>query len=233
MTVLARELLPLLEDAEPGEALRKACENANGVTWREASDSGLEGAATTLVVALVDDSNNLWLANVGDSRAYVVGDGRMTQLTQDHSWVGEQVRSGRMTPAEARSSDRRNLITRSVGFSELVEVDLQGPLRLQAGETLILCSDGLYDQVSDDEIAAVAAEMNPDDAASGLVEMANERGGPDNISVVVCAVGRSPLAPQRASSGARRPPALTRFWPVILLIGLAAVSALTALFVLN
>ena len=188
VTALITDLPKLLTNAAPGDALHRACEAANDATWREAAAAGLDGSATTLVAALIDDADNLWLANVGDSRAYRVQDGRIQQLTQDHSWVEEQVQLGRMTPEEARTSDQRNIITRSVGFAESVEVDVDGPIPLHAGERIVLSSDGLHDQISDDEIAAVTRAMTPYDAASRLVAAANERGGPDNISVIVCSI---------------------------------------------
>ena len=231
VTALAQALPQLLTAVEPGEALRRACEAANAITWREASASGLDGSATTLVAALIDDSDNLWLANVGDSRAYHVQDGLIDQLTQDHSWVEEQVQSGRMTAEEARTSDQRNIITRSVGFAENVEVDIGGPISLHAGERIVLCSDGLHDQMSDDEIAAVTRATTPYDAASRLVDEANERGGPDNISVIVCSLDRPHHSPEAESAGIVGP--LNRFWPVVLIVGGAVcVAALTTLVVL-
>jgi len=187
-TVLVRDLPKLLKNTAPPEALQRAFQAANDVTWREAAASGLNGSATTLVVALVDDSDNLWLANVGDSRAYHVRNGRIQQLTQDHSWVEEQVQLGAMTPEDARTSERRNIITRSVGFAHNVEVDVEGPIALGAGERIVLSSDGLHDHVSEDEIAAAVSATTPYEASSRLVDAANERGGPDNISVIVCSV---------------------------------------------
>jgi len=225
--VLARELPRLHKRMEPKEALEAACKAANESTWRDASSSGLNGAATTLVVALLDP-HNLWWANVGDSRAYLVREGLAEQLTEDHSWVEEEVRAGRMTPEEARSSDRRHVITRSVGFTDSVEVDVGGPVRLLAGQRLVLCSDGLYDLVADDEICAAADSMTPLDAATRLVDLANERGGPDNISVIVCSIDGAaasarPAVPRETVQQEAASPAP---WP--LLLGLALFLAVVA-----
>ena len=140
--------------------------------------------ATTLVSALVEGSR-AWIANIGDSRAYVANDDGLHQLTEDHSWVADQVRAGRLTPDEARTSEMRNIITRAIGTSDSPEPDVNGPLTLSSGETLVLTSDGLHGFVTQDEIAAVIADNDPDEAAQRLIQMAREAGGPDNISVVI------------------------------------------------
>jgi protein phosphatase len=93
-----------------------------------------------------------------------------------------------MTVEEAKISGRRNVITRSIGFDMDVQVDLGGPVTLRSGDALILCSDGLYGQVTDDELAGVVQQLLPEPAAERLVALSNERGGPDNISVIVCAM---------------------------------------------
>jgi hypothetical protein len=108
-------------------------------------------------------------------------------LTLDHSWVAEEVRAGRMSPEQARVSPRRNIITRALGLRPDVEVDAY-QTELQPGDFVVICSDGLHGLVTDEEIQAYVQRLRPADAVTSLVQLANERGGPDNISVVVARV---------------------------------------------
>lgn len=193
--VASRETVKVLDDAfarageaDPTSFLRQAFADANARVRGTARERpSLEGMATTLVATMVR-GGQLWVANVGDSRAYLIRDGEIRQLTEDHSWVGEQVKAGLMSREEAASSPQRNIITRCVGADASVDVDAFGPFGLQAGDLVVLCSDGLYGVVSDAEIAATASKAAPAAAAEQLVSLANTRGGPDNISVVVCRV---------------------------------------------
>ena len=146
--------------------------------------SGDRRPATTLVTALVHGTR-AWIANVGDSRAYLADSKGLRQLTQDHSWVAEQVRAGRMTLEEARRSDMRNVITRAIGTSESAAPDLTGPLVLTKGDTLMLSSDGLHGLVSEEEIVDVLASGDLEEAGQRLIQLARDAGGPDNISVVL------------------------------------------------
>ena len=145
---------------------------------------GAHGAATTLVLALFERERYWWL-NVGDSRLYLHTDGGLRQLTTDHSWVQEQVARGMLDPVDARFHPNRNVVTRTIGFEPAVEADVAGPFTLAAGETLLACSDGLFGPVSDDSIATVLAEAAPDEACRKLIDLANEAGGPDNITVAI------------------------------------------------
>ncbi len=141
--------------------------------------------ATTLVAALIEGSQ-AWIANVGDSRAYIADNGGgLRQLTEDHSWVADQVRAGRLTPTEARQSEMRHIITRAIGANDSPKPDLSGPLTLSRGDTLVLTSDGLHGLVNDEEIAAVLGSAEPDVAARRLIQTARDAGGPDNISAVI------------------------------------------------
>jgi protein phosphatase len=146
--------------------------------------SGERRPATTLVTALVHGSR-AWIANVGDSRAYLADSNGLRQLTEDHSWVADQVRAGKMSPDEARRSEMRNVITRAIGTSGDEGPDITGPLVLTAGDTLMLSSDGLHGLVSAEEIADVLASDDLESAAHELVQLARKAGGPDNISVVL------------------------------------------------
>lgn len=169
---------------DPGAALRRAFEAANEALWREGAAAAGPGASTTLTAAIAGPGR-FWWANVGDSRAYLVRRGEAHRLSEDHSWVEEQVRLGQMTPEQATTSEHRNIITRSIGFERGVQVDVAGPFPLAGGDALVLCSDGLYGLVTDEEIARAAATLEPEAAARRLIELANERGGPDNVSVVL------------------------------------------------
>jgi len=169
-------------DLPPGEALNAAFTNANQRIYNEGRGSmGTTGVAALLL------QNVLHVANVGDSRAYLVREDAIRQISQDHSFVSDQVAAGLMTPEQARSSNIRNIITRALGHTDSVEVDLF-TLPLRPGDTVILSSDGMHGLVSDAEIAEVAGVLTLDEAAQRLVDMANERGGPDNVTVVIARV---------------------------------------------
>jgi serine/threonine protein phosphatase PrpC len=194
LTVVTAELPIHLASHEPREALQLALQAANHLIWRRErseAESRLGPAATT-VVAVVIDALHLWWANVGDSRAYLVGADGVRRLTRDHSWVEDAVRGGALTREQARLSERRNVITRSVGFEPEVEVDTGGPLELRPTDVVVLCSDGLHALMRDDEIADIVRSYPSAEAAERLVSLSNERGGPDNISVIVCGFASPP-----------------------------------------
>jgi protein phosphatase len=170
--------------AAAAASLYQAVASANAAVRAEAAERGLEGMATTLVAAVVRDGS-AWVANVGDSRAYLYEAGTLRQLTQDHSWVAEQVQAGRLTEEEAETNAFRNVITRAVGVAETVEPDVSGPIPLPAGSLLLLCSDGLHRAVSGAAIADALASGGPGGMADRLIALANEAGGPDNVSVVI------------------------------------------------
>jgi protein phosphatase len=171
--------------ANPSEALRRGFHSANSsVRSMAESNSELAGMASTLTAAFVREGR-VWLANVGDSRTYLVRGRNAAAMTYDHSWVAEQVEAGRMTASEAASDPRRNLITRAIGVDAALEPDLYKPVSLEDGDILVLCSDGLYSVVNDAEIARLAAASDLHEAVESMVALANERGGPDNISIVL------------------------------------------------
>jgi protein phosphatase len=177
-----------------GVALPDAVRAANeAVLARAAADPELRGMGTTLTAALGDGSG-LTLAHVGDSRAYLWRDGALHQVTADHSLVADLVREGQITAAEATVHPYRSVVTRALGVEDDLEVDMV-PLALAPGDRVLLCSDGLPTMVPDDRIAAVlAAEADPTRAANTLVDLANEAGGEDNVTVVVIdAVDDDPL----------------------------------------
>jgi serine/threonine protein phosphatase PrpC len=149
-----------------------------------ASDRKLDGMGTTLV-ALLEDGDLVHLANVGDSRGYLLRQGELSQVTVDHSLVQELVDDGRLTPEDAERHPQRSVITRALGIEPEVEFDLF-TYKLQVGDRLLLCSDGLSDVVEPTQIRNVLLRVrNPRQAAQRLVKVANEQGGPDNITVIV------------------------------------------------
>ena len=172
-------------DVEAG--LRRAVEQANALIYDTAQAiPDRQGMGTTLTAAIVRE-DRVTLAQVGDSRAYLLRAGAITQLTEDHSWVAEQVRLGTMSLAEAQVSPFRNIITRSIGTAAAVETDVVTH-ELRVGDTLLLCSDGLSGHLEPDEMQGVVLAHGPSAAALSLVEAANERGGRDNITAVVLSV---------------------------------------------
>jgi protein phosphatase len=125
------------------------------------------------------------MANVGDSRAYVVNQQEIRQVSWDHSFVGEQVRQGIITAEEAQVHPRRNIITMSLSAQRAEVNPFSARIELKTEDIVVLCSDGLWGPVPEDQIQAVVLELTPQKAANRLVEMANNNQGPDNISVIV------------------------------------------------
>ena len=173
---------------EAADLLRNAALLANRrITERIEAEPWLARMGTTMVSALVEADGRCHLANVGDSRGYLWREGNLRQLTSDHSWVNEQVRRGGMTQEEATSSSFRNVITRSLGNSPSVDVDIFCE-NLEIGDTFVLCSDGLSGEVTDDEIHAAVADNAPSQAAWRLVDLALDHGGRDNVTIVVVSI---------------------------------------------
>lgn len=168
--------------SDPQAALRHAFQDANERVYREG-----RGKMGTTGVAALFRNGVVMLANVGDSRAYVLRAGQIRQLTQDHSFVQEQVAAGILTAAQARESTYRNIITRALGHREAVEVDIfHFPLRPE--DRILLCSDGLSGMVEPDELVEIAGSGPLEQSVDALIDLANERGGPDNITAVLVEV---------------------------------------------
>ena len=167
--------------------LKEAILDANRFIFEEASkDVSLRGMGTTIVAAVILD-NRLYAANVGDSRLYVIDD-QMRQITRDHSLVWEMVRLGELDSESARNHPDKNIITRAVGVGETVKVDTF-ERELRSGSTILLCSDGLTNMVDDRTIfSVVKEEQDPDRACARLVQLANDNGGRDNITLIAAAV---------------------------------------------
>lgn len=161
------------------DAVRAACA---AIYEAAQDDPELQGMGTTLTSLLVQ-SDRAFVAHVGDSRCYLQRSDRIVQITDDHSLVNEQVKAGLITREQGRQSRLKNIITRSVGFERDVAVDTFA-LPLQPGDKLLMCSDGLANFVDDTEIGLALATLPIDEVPVRMVELANERGGDDNITVV-------------------------------------------------
>ncbi|HEY6533337.1 MAG TPA: Stp1/IreP family PP2C-type Ser/Thr phosphatase [Acidimicrobiales bacterium] len=171
------------------DVLVEAVQTANRVlVERSASDTELSGMGTTMcALALVDADGRdaIAVVNVGDSRLYLLSDGELTQITEDHSLVATLERQGRISSAEAAVHPQRNILTRALGIDASVMVDSWEILPV-IGDRYVLCSDGLFNEVEDSRLAATLRRLaDPDEAARELVRLANEAGGRDNISCVV------------------------------------------------
>ena len=207
--VASRLAAESLREREHGElsALEQTVElirEANRRVYAYSSENAsARGMGTTMTVALVD-GNRVTIGHVGDSRAYLLRDEQLTQLTQDHSLVAELVRSGRLTPEDAESHPRRSVITRALGTDSEVEVDVFS-LQARDGDLYLLCSDGLTSMVADVEIERIlaSARADLDDAAKKLIEAANSAGGEDNITVVVFELEDSKPEPAEESEVAK------------------------------
>lgn len=186
----------------PGEALDKAFHRAHREILRLSShDPSMKGMGTTCTALAIVD-RQAWAAHVGDSRLYLIRDEGIYQLSEDHTQCMELVRQGAMTLAEAHKHEDRNVLFRAMGTRpELDIMTWPEPLPVRAGDYFVLCSDGLHDLVTDEEIRGVVDGSEPEAACRKLVQMARDRGGYDNITVAIAAVPSAaagePLKPTR------------------------------------
>jgi PPM family protein phosphatase len=172
------------------DLLQRAVEEACAVIYRTAQeDPDLAGMGTTVTAALLD-GRTAFVAHVGDSRCYLLRDGRIYQVSEDHSLVNEQLKAGAISAEEAKHSRFKNIITRSVGFEQQVQVDLMG-LELEPNDAVVICCDGLSNLVDDPEILSIVEESPLDVAPGRLVALANDRGGDDNITAIVIRVSET------------------------------------------
>lgn len=218
---------------DPRTAITQAIKEANSrINQRSRSEETLAGMGTTAVAAILL-SDHAYIAHVGDSRCYFIRNKEIGQVTEDHTMVQKMVRQGLITSEQARNHPESHVLNRSVGVSPEVEIDLtMEPVLLQPGDILVLCSDGLSGPVMDDEIRQIAVANPAQHASEKLIELAKERGGPDNITVQIIRVhSQEPdeigtttmrLAPLR------RGPSMWLVWVLIALF--AAVIAFGALW---
>ncbi|MFT2721921.1 PP2C family protein-serine/threonine phosphatase [Deinococcus sp. A31D244] len=177
----------------PPARLAEAVQSANVAVLRHAVGEYV-GMGTTLLAALIDRGAAL-IAHVGDSRAYLLRGGELHRLTEDHSWVAEQVRLGHMTEAEARDHQWRSVVSNALGGEERVRLEMFG-LPLRSGDRLLLCSDGLSSVVTDQELLLLLSRpLEPEATARVLVNAANDGGGPDNITALIIDVQREGRLP--------------------------------------
>lgn len=179
------EKIKTSSETERTHILEEAIVAANTLIRARARESvDLEGMGTTVVVATCE-GNRLCVANVGDSRLYVVNRKEIRQITKDHSWVAEMVRRGGMGKEEARNHPDRNIITRAIGADDTVKVDFFA-VQLKEGDLILMCTDGLTNMLEDEEIRmTLNGARDMVEKAEELVAAANDRGGRDNISVIL------------------------------------------------
>ena len=170
----------------PVRALRRTISELNAEIHRAGSRPETRGMGTTLTVAVLAGSA-LAIGHVGDSRAYLLRDGKLRQLTQDHSWVAEQVAGGVLTPGEAEVHPWRSILTRAIGVEPGVQVDGM-TVEVTEGDLILVCSDGVHALVGDDEISGLLAGGGPQSSSREIVDLANAKGGIDNITVVVARI---------------------------------------------
>ncbi|MDD5543601.1 MAG: Stp1/IreP family PP2C-type Ser/Thr phosphatase [Acidobacteriia bacterium] len=175
------------ENHEPLESLKSAIEQANSRIFERAqSETNLNGMGTTVTAVIFVDGRYV-SGHVGDTRLYRLRSANLQRLTSDHSMVAQMVRDGILSEKEARRHPQRNILLRSVGIHPNITMDLQSD-QIQAGDLYLLCTDGLHGLVEDEEIASVLSHGSPDEACTALVDLANSRGGYDNISVLVAKI---------------------------------------------
>ncbi len=175
----------ILQDsnANPVRILRKGIEEANIAVYDKSfEEEGLKGMGSTMVAATIV-ADTLFVANVGDSRLYLANT-ELTQITQDHSLIAEMVKMGELTPEEGRHHPDKNIITRAIGTGSTVKIDFFD-VKLKAGDTLMMCSDGLSNMIDADTIYQTLCDESVEDKAQKLVDLANANGGLDNIGVIV------------------------------------------------
>jgi len=189
-------------EAKGEQAVAELIVEANRRIWERAiADPATAGMGTTVTAALVDgDSGTVAIGQVGDSRAYLLRDGTLSQLTTDHSLVAELVSSGVLTPEEAERHPQRSAITRALGTEPTVEVEVF-TIAGRTGDVFLICSDGVSVMLSDEQILAAleSAEREPVAAAEALVAAANARGGEDNITVVLFELAEGDTPPAEAA----------------------------------
>jgi PPM family protein phosphatase len=171
-------------EASPVNRLRWAFLEANRQVFEQVGE-GHNGMAGTTCTAIVFLPEKMHIAHAGDSRAYLLRGRDIRQLTEDHSVVGEMVRKGMLSRAEATKHPHRNIITRAVGLRGSLEVDIEESIPIERGDRVIICSDGLFSMLDEREIAEIAARGTPQKACQQLIKRAKEEGGSDNITVII------------------------------------------------
>jgi protein phosphatase len=218
-----------LLDRSPSDAIRKTIEEANAkIHAGGQANPDFKGMGTTTSVLLLLPEGAV-VAHVGDSRVYRLRGNRLEQLSFDHSLVWEMMAGNKLSESEMPGYIPKNIITRSLGPTDHVQVDLEGPFPLAAGDTFLLCSDGLTGPVGDTDLGTVLATLPPAEAARTLVDLANLRGGPDNITVLIARVDSLP----GRSTGARSAPSSGKATAVGWWVALGVLCLATAMLALT
>lgn len=211
---IREELARTSHVASVSDRLRQAVESANRAVWQKTQENPQLAGMGATVTAVLCHGGRAYVAQVGDSRAYLVRDGRIRQVTRDQSYVEVLVEKGVMTREEAEGSPYRNVILQAMGAKPTVHAAL-GRIEMRRGDLFLLCTDGLSTKVTDDEMYAIVVE-SPDHitACRRLVDLANDRGGEDNITVLIASVdGVGLLEPSENDSISRRLESLDDFVP--------------------
>ncbi len=175
-------------ESEIPERLKEAIGLANSRIYKRSTLSPeMQGMGCTIVVAAIVE-DRYWIASVGDSRAYLMRDKKIKQLTEDHTWVNAQVRVGLLTPEQAANHDLQHVLERAVGTDADVDIDVLPANELETGDVLILCSDGLYNVVADERLPVLVYGADAQEAADTLVQAALDAPARDNITVGVLKV---------------------------------------------
>lgn len=208
--------------------LKQAFRKANELIFQNGSAEGEQNMMGTTLVAAVIRGPDLTVANVGDSRAYLIRADRLTQVTRDHSLVAEQVAAGAMTEQEARESQHRNIITRALGHRQRVDVDIF-EIRLLPDDRLLMTTDGLHDYVDEDEIVSVALSRHPEDAARELVNLALEHESNDNVTAVVVWAAPAGVPTERVPEAELEEERASYLIPMLVLLALVVFIAIVVL----
>lgn len=183
------QMYPGSPEADPQQRLLESFREANHRVQQEArAKPMLHGMGTTLTACAIV-GNSLYFASIGDSRLFLIRDGEARQLSRDHSLVARLIESGTIRPEDAETHPQKHVLTAAIGVAEDLQPDMpSAPIELRSSDVLILCTDGLWGQMTPAEIAEVASKSAPKNACKSLVQLAKDRGGPDNITVQVLRV---------------------------------------------
>jgi PPM family protein phosphatase len=221
---------------DPRTAITQAVKSANSRIYERAQEEqALKGMGTTTVTAILLE-NLAYIAHIGDSRCYLIRNKEIRQITEDHTVVQKMVKQGLITTEQARTHPESHILSRSVGVSPDVELDLtMDPLELQGGDILVLCSDGLSGQVMDDEILQIAVGNSAQRAVEKMINLAKERGGPDNITVQIVRVHSHETNNEIGTTTVRTAPLPHRSntFVIILLILIVALAAVGLLWLVG
>ncbi len=198
-----REVFLYGDESDPAAALVNAYQSAHSAIQNFAHEHPeLLGMGTTCTAAVVRDGQ-LTYGHVGDSRLYLLRDGKITRVTRDQSYVQQMVESGVISAEEAKTHPSRNILTSALGSESTVQADFaESPIPLQSSDILLLCTDGLHGLVSDEEMLAVSSQNSPREACKKLVDMAKQRGGYDNITVQIVRIEGASANAREDSAGA-------------------------------